>query len=307
MRRVLIAGGAGHIGSHLCDAHLRLGDEVVCVDDLSTGDRGFIEHLDDDARFTLIEHDVTQPLDVETRHIYNLACPAAPVHYQRDPVRTLTTSVLGSLRLLELAQRNDARIVLASTSEIYGDPEVHPQPETYRGHVNTTGPRACYNEGKRAAETLFADFRRRHGVDTAIARLFNTYGPRMKKNDGRVVPAFILRAVAGEPLELHGNGAQTRSFCFVEDVAEGLVRLMESDEHEPVNLGNRQEITIRELADAILELTGSDSEIHGVPRPDDDPARRCPDLSRAMDRLGWEPKVPLREGLLQTIAWLAPR
>ena len=307
MRRVLIAGGAGHIGSHLCDAHLAHGDEVVCVDDFSTGARTFIEHLLDNDRFTLIEHDITQPLEAEADRIYNLACPAAPIHYRADPVRTLQTAVVGSLRLLELAQRTGARILLASTSEIYGDPEVHPQPESSRGHVNTTGPRACYNEGKRAAETLFADFRRQHGVDTAIARIFNTYGPRMRSNDGRVVPAFILAALSGEPLELHGNGMQTRSFCFVEDIAQGLVRLMESDEPDPVNLGNRQEITIRELAEAILEVADSDADLLARPRPEDDPARRCPDLTKARETLGWEPTVPLREGLAKTIAWFSSR
>lgn len=305
MRRVLIAGGAGHIGSHLCDAHLACGDEVVCVDDFSTGDRAFIEQIAQHERFTLIEQDITDALDVDAALIYNLACPAAPIHYQRDPVRTLRTSVLGSLQLLDLARRTRARILLASTSEIYGDPEVHPQPETYRGNVSTTGPRACYDEGKRAAETLFSDYRRRHGVNTVIARLFNTYGPRMRRDDGRVVPAFILRARVDEPLEIHGNGAQTRSFCFVTDIVAGLMRLIESDVIEPVNLGNARELTVRELADIIIELTGSKSELWAQPRPEDDPKRRCPDLTRAREQLGWQPQVSLNEGLAKTIEWFA--
>ncbi|MHC4939026.1 MAG: UDP-glucuronic acid decarboxylase family protein [Planctomycetota bacterium] len=303
MRRVLIAGGAGHIGSHLCEAHLDRGDEVVCVDDFSTSDRANIEHLE--GRLTLIEQDITQPVEADAELIYNLACPAAPVHYQRDPVRTLLTSVLGSKSLLDLARRNGARILLASTSEIYGDPELHPQPESYRGNVDPIGPRACYNEGKRAAETLFADYRRQHGVDTAIARVFNTYGPRMRRDDGRVVPAFILRALAGEPLELHGGGGQTRSFCFVDDMVVGLVRLMESGLEGPINLGNLPEVSMRELAATIVELTGSQSPLVDAPRPADDPARRCPDLALAGDRLDWRPQVPLREGLAKTVGWFA--
>jgi UDP-glucuronate decarboxylase len=307
MRRVLIAGGAGHIGSHLCELHLASGDAVTCVDDFSTGARGNIAPFE--SRLRVLGHDVTQPLDadVDADLVYNLACPAAPVHYRRDPVRTLKTSVLGSLHLLELARRCGARIVLASTSEIYGDPEVHPQPETYRGSVNPTGPRACYDEGKRAAETLFTDFRRQYGVDTAIVRLFNTYGPRMRHDDGRVVPSFVLRALADEPIELHGDGSQTRSFCFVTDMAEGLRRFMESGETGPINLGNHPEIPIRELAEAIVELTNSRSVLVQTLRPDDDPSRRCPDLALAEEKLGWTPQTPLHEGLAKTIAWFARR
>ena len=301
--RVLIAGGAGHIGSHLCEAHLARGDEVVCVDDFSTGDRANITAFA--GRMTVLEHDVTEPLDVEADRIYALACPAAPVHYQRDPVRTIRTSVLGSLHLLELARRSGARILLASTSEVYGDPQVHPQPEGYRGNVDPTGPRACYDEGKRAAETLFSDYRRQNGVDTAIARVFNTYGPRMRRDDGRVVPAFVLRALAGEPLEVAGDGTQTRSFCFVDDMVRGLRDLMDSDLADPVNLGNHPEISIHALARTILELTGSDSPIVHGPRPPEDPARRCPDLGRAREHLGWSPQVSLQQGLAKTIEWFA--
>ncbi|MHC4411198.1 MAG: UDP-glucuronic acid decarboxylase family protein [Planctomycetota bacterium] len=301
MRRILIAGGAGHIGSHLCEAHLERGDEVVCVDDFSTSDRANISHFEE--RLTIVDQDVTEPLELEADRIYNLACPAAPIHYQRDPVRTFRCSVIGSLNLLELARRCNARILLASTSEIYGDPQVHPQPESYRGNVNTIGPRACYNEGKRAAETLFADYRRQHGVDTAIARIFNTYGPRMRRDDGRVVPAFILRALAGDPLELHGEGEQTRSFCFVDDMVDGLVRLMDSGIEGPINIGNPLEISVRQLAETILEITDGCSPLVNGPRPTDDPARRCPDLTLARERLGWQPQVSLREGLAKTAEW----
>jgi len=301
MRRILIAGGGGHIGSHLCEAHLERGDEVVCVDDFSTSDRTNISHLE--GRLTILEQDITEPLEVDADRIYNLACPAAPIHYQRDPVRTFRSSVIGSLNLLELARRCNARILLASTSEIYGDPLVHPQPESYRGNVNTIGPRACYNEGKRAAETLFADYRRQHGVDTAIARIFNTYGPRMRCDDGRVVPAFILRALAGDPLELHGEGEQTRSFCFVDDMVDGLVRLMESGFDGPVNIGSPVEISVRQLAETILKITGACCSLVNGPRPTDDPARRCPDLTLARERLGWQPQVSLREGLAKTVRW----
>jgi len=299
--RVLIAGGAGHIGSHLCEAHLARGDDVVCVDDFSTGDRANIAPFAE--RMTVVEHDVEEPLDAECDRIYALACPAAPVHYRRDPVRTFRTSVMGSLHLLELAKRRGARILLASTSEVYGDPEVHPQPETYRGSVNATGPRACYDEGKRAAETLFADYRRQHGVDTAIARIFNTYGPRMRSDDGRVVPAFVLRALAGEPLVVDGDGSQTRSFCYVDDMVRGLVQLMDSGRAGPLNLGNRPEIAVRTLAETIVELCGSSSPLRSGPRPEEDPARRCPDLSRAREEIGYAPQVSLREGLAKTIAW----
>ena len=307
MRRILIAGGAGHIGSHLCEAHLACGDDVVCVDDFSTGDRDNVAHLEGRDLFALIEHAVTQPLDEHADAIYNLACPAAPVHYQRDPVRTLRSSVLGSLQLLDLAARTGARILLTSTSEVYGDPLVHPQPESYRGNVNPTGPRACYDEGKRAAETLFADYRRQHGVDTTIARVFNTYGPRMRRDDGRVVPAFILRALANEPLEVHGDGEQTRSFCFVDDLVDGLMRLMRSGVAGPINLGSNHEITIRHLAETVIGLTGSSSVIVSAARPAEDPARRCPDLSRARSQLGWEPQVVLREGLAKTTRWFERR
>ncbi|MEM8883078.1 MAG: UDP-glucuronic acid decarboxylase family protein [Planctomycetota bacterium] len=302
MRRVLIAGGAGHIGSHLCDAHLARGDAVVCLDDFSSGMRANLTPHDN---LVVLEQDVTEPIDVEADWIYDLACPAAPRFYREDPVRTLRTGVLGALQLLDLARRQGARILLTSTSEIYGDPLVHPQSETYRGHVNPTGPRACYDEGKRAAETLFADYRRQYGVDTVIARVFNTYGPRMRRDDGRVVPAFVQAALAGEPLELHGDGAQTRSFCFVDDLVDGLVRLMESGEAGPVNLGNDHEITIRTLADEICAVVGRTPDFVHHPRPEEDPTRRCPDLARARALLGWDPRVPLREGLEKTVRWFA--
>jgi len=302
--RILVTGGAGFIGSHLCEALVGQGHRVTCLDDLSTGARGNVAHLEASGRFALVEGDVTAPFDAEAERIFHLACPASPVQYRKDPVRTLTTAVVGTQNALDLARRRGARLLQASTSEIYGDPQVHPQPETYRGNVSTTGPRACYDEGKRAAETLCADFTRQHGVDVRIARIFNTYGPGMALDDGRVVSSFAVRALRGEPIEIHGDGAQTRSFCYVADLVRGLLALMEHegpDAAEPVNLGQPEEISIRDLARAIVELAGSRSQIVHVGAQPDDPARRCPDISRAAARLGWRPEVPLHEGLQRTV------
>ncbi|GBD41301.1 UDP-glucose 4-epimerase [bacterium HR39] len=304
-RRILVTGGAGFLGSHLCERLLAAGHEVLCVDNFYTGRRANVAHLLDDPRFELMRHDITFPLYVEVDQIYNLACPASPVHYQFDPVQTTKVSVHGAINMLGLAKRRKARILQASTSEVYGDPEVHPQSEDYRGNVNPIGPRACYDEGKRCAETLFFDYHRQHGLEIKVARIFNTYGPRMHPNDGRVVSNFVVQALLGRPLTVYGDGSQTRSFCYVDDLIEGLVRLMESpsDITGPINLGNPQEFTILELAELVRELTGSRSEIVFRPLPQDDPVRRCPDITRARTLLGWEPRTPLREGLERTIAW----
>jgi UDP-glucuronate decarboxylase len=301
--RIIVTGGAGFLGSHLCERLLQAGNEVLCVDNLRTGSLDNIAQLQESPRFAFLRHDVCQPLNVEADEIYNLACPASPVHYQSDPIQTLRTSVHGTFNLLELAQRTGARILQASTSEVYGDPHVHPQPESYWGHVNPVGLRACYDEGKRCAETLFADYRRQRGVKTRIARIFNTYGPRMQPDDGRVVSNFIVQALRGEPLTVYGDGAQTRSFCYVSDLVEALIRLMAANDiAAPVNIGNPQECTVLELADVIVQMTGSRSTIVFKPLPQDDPIRRCPDIAAAKRLLRWQPRVALREGLQRTIA-----
>ena len=304
-KRVLITGGAGFLGSFLCEALLARGQEVLCVDNFYTGTRRNVEHLIGHKRFELMRHDVTFPLYVEVDDIYNLACPASPVHYQRDPVQTTKTSVHGAINMLGLAKRVKAKIFQASTSEIYGDPEVHPQREEYWGNVNTIGPRACYDEGKRCAVTLFFDYHRQHNLRIKVARIFNTYGPRMHPSDGRVVSNFIMQALRGEPITMYGEGAQTRSFCYVDDLIEGFIRLMDSPDAVtgPVNLGNPVEFTIRQLAEQVLALTGSKSKLEFRPLPADDPKQRQPDISRAKGTLGWEPKVPLEEGLKKTIAY----
>lgn len=304
-KRVLVTGGAGFLGSHLCDRLLADGNDVLCVDNYFTGDKQNIVHLFDNPYFEMLRHDVTEPLYVEVDQIYNLACPASPVYYQSDPVQTIKTSVHGSIIMLGLAKRTKARILQASTSEIYGDPEVHPQPEGYWGNVNPLGPRACYDEGKRCAETLFFDYHRQHGVDIRVARIFNTYGPRMQANDGRVVSNFIVQALLGEPLTIFGSGAQTRSFCYVTDLIDGLIRLMNCDDcgPGPINLGNPVEVTIRQLADLVREMTGSCSEVQVHPLPQDDPTRRQPDITKAETFLGWRPTTQLRSGLGPTIAF----
>jgi UDP-glucuronate decarboxylase len=303
LSQVLVTGGAGFLGSHLCDRLLAEGAHVICVDNFFTGNRNNIAHLLGTAQFELCRHDVTFPLYVEVNQIYNLACAASPVHYQHDPVQTTKSSVHGAINMLGLARRTGARILQASTSEVYGDPEVHPQSEQYWGKVNPIGPRACYDEGKRCAETLFFDYHRQHRLPIKVARIFNTYGPRMHPNDGRAVSNFIRQALMNEPLTLYGSGDQTRSFCYVDDLIEGLVRLMRSpdDFTGPVNLGNPAEITVRQLAEEIIELTGSRSVIRFCKAAMDDPQRRRPDIRLSWSRLGWEPKVPLRVGLMRTI------
>ena len=301
MKRVLVTGGAGFIGSHLCERLLARGDEVLCVDNFFTSRRQNIAHLIGHPMFELMRHDITWPLYVEVDRIYNLACPASPVHYQFDPVQTTKTSVIGAINMLGLAKRVKARILQASTSEVYGDPEVHPQPESYRGSVNTTGPRACYDEGKRCAETLFFDYWRQHRLEIKVARIFNTYGPRMHPNDGRVVSNFIVQALAGEPITIYGEGTQTRSFCYVDDLIEGIFRLLESDAVSPVNIGNPDEMSILEFAERILAATGSSSEVVFRDLPVDDPQTRQPDIARARERLDWEPRVAFEDGLDRTI------
>jgi UDP-glucuronate decarboxylase len=302
-KRILVTGGAGFLGSHLSDRLLSDGHEVLCVDNLFTGTKRNVEHLLKDPRFEFMRHDVTFPLFVEVDEIYNLACPASPIHYQHDPVQTTKTSVHGAINMLGLAKRLKCRILQASTSEVYGDPAVHPQTEDYWGHVNPIGPRSCYDEGKRCAETLFFDYHRQNGLEIKVARIFNTYGPRMHRADGRVVSNFIIQALAGEPITLYGDGNQTRSFCFVSDLVDGLVRLMESPPSftGPVNLGNPVEFRMRELAELILKQTGSHSTFVHLPAPQDDPRQRQPDISLAKAQLGWEPKVALRDGLKLTI------
>jgi len=304
-RRVLITGGAGFIGSFLCENLLARGHEVLCVDNFFTGTRGNIENLIGQQRFELIRHDVTFPLYVEVDEIYNLACPASPIHYQRDPVQTTKTSVHGAINMLGLAKRLKAKILQASTSEVYGDPSVHPQTESYWGNVNPVGPRACYDEGKRCAETLFFDYYRQHRLRIKVARIFNTYGPRMHPNDGRVVSNFIVQALRNNPITVFGDGNQTRSFCYVDDLVDGLVRLMGSgdDFTGPLNLGNPAEFTIRELAEKVIALTGSRSKIEARPLPADDPRQRQPDISLARSTLNWAPKTQLDEGLKKTIAY----
>ncbi len=308
-KRILVTGGAGFLGSHLCDRLLAEGHEVICVDNYFTGSKANIEHLFSNPRFEAIRHDVTFPLFIEVDEIYNLACPASPVHYQHDPVQTTKTSVHGAINQLGLAKRVGAKIFLASTSEVYGDPTEHPQKETYRGNVNPIGPRACYDEGKRAAETLYFDYHRQHNLRIKVARIFNTYGPRMHPNDGRVVSNFIIQALRGEDITLYGDGSQTRSFCFYSDLIDGFVRLMNSDDSVtgPINIGNPREMTVKQLAEEVLRQTGSKSKIVYRPLPQDDPTRRCPDITRAKEVLKWEPKVALEEGVAQTIAYFRQR
>jgi UDP-glucuronate decarboxylase len=303
--RVLVTGGSGFLGSHLCERLLSDGAEVLCVDNFFTGTRRNIEHLLQHRHFELMRHDITFPLYVEVDQIYNLACPASPVHYQHDPVQTTKTSVIGAINMLGLAKRLKVKILQASTSEVYGDPSVHPQTEDYWGNVNPIGPRSCYDEGKRCAETLFSDYRRQHNVGIKIARIFNTYGPRMHPNDGRVVSNFVVQALRGHDITIYGDGLQTRAFCYVDDLIEGMVRLMRSPEHitGPLNLGNPSEIRMRELAELVIELTGSRSKIVHRPLPQDDPRQRRPDISRANTDLKWAPQTPLRQGLAQTIAY----
>lgn len=304
MATTLVTGGAGFIGSHLIETLLKKGDDVVCVDNFFTGSKKNIIPFLDNPRFELIRHDVVIPILIETDKVYHLACPASPVHYQNNPIKTLKTSVLGTLNMLGLAKRVRARILLASTSEVYGDPEIHPQPETYCGNVSPVGPRACYDEGKRAAETLMVGYREYNGVNIAIARIFNTYGPRMAPNDGRVVSNFICQALRGEDLTVYGDGTQTRSFCYVDDLVDGLIRLMESDEMSPVNLGNPREVTVGDLAVMILGMIpGSKSKIVSRPLPKDDPTRRRPDITRANELLNWYPEAPLERGLKATIEY----
>ena len=306
--RILITGGAGFIGSHLCERLLEKGDDVLCLDNFFTGRRTNIVELLDNPRLELIRHDVIEPILLEVDQVYNLACPASPVHYQYNPVKTVKTSVMGMINMLGLAKRVRARILQASTSEVYGDPLMHPQSEEYWGNVNPIGLRSCYDEGKRIAETLMMDYHRQNHVDTRIARIFNTYGPRMLENDGRVVSNFIVQALRGESLTLYGAGDQTRSFCYVDDLVEALIRLMNTDDvHEPVNLGNPVEFTIKELADEVISICGSQSNVTYLPLPQDDPKQRKPDISRAQTILGWNPTIQLNEGLKKTVAHFKSR
>jgi len=304
-KRVLVTGGAGFLGSHLCERLIALGHDVLCIDNFFTGTKDNVLALLDDHHFELLRHDVTFPLYVEVDEIYNLACPASPIHYQHDPVQTTKTSVHGAINMLGLAKRVKARIFQASTSEVYGDPHVHPQTEDYRGNVNPIGPRACYDEGKRCAETLFFDYYRQHKLRIKVARIFNTYGPRMHPNDGRVVSNFIVQALKGEPITIFGDGAQTRSFCYVDDLIEGFIRLMATDDEVtgPINLGNPGEFTIRQLAELVIAETGSKSKLVFKPLPQDDPLQRQPNITLAQKHLGWEPKIPLKDGLKPTIAY----
>jgi len=304
-KRILVTGGAGFLGSHLCERLLNEGNDVICLDNFFTGDKKNIEHLLANNYFELVRHDVSEPISLEVDEIYNLACPASPPYYQFDPVQTTITSVMGAINMLGLAKRTNAKIFQASTSEVYGDPEVHPQTEAYWGRVNPIGVRSCYDEGKRCAETLFFDYHRQHGLKIKVARIFNTYGPRMDPNDGRVVSNFIVQALNNKPITIYGDGSQTRSFCYVDDLIEAFVRLMDTSDDftGPVNTGNPEEFTILELAEKVIALTGSSSPIEFKPIPTDDPKQRRPDISLAKKKLGWEPKIPIEEGLQHTIAY----
>lgn len=304
-KRIAITGGAGFLGSHLCDRLIQEGNDVICIDNLFTGSKDNIRHLMDNPYFEFIRHDVTEPLYVEVDQIYNLACPASPIHYQYNPIKTAKTSVMGALNCLGLAKRCNARILQASTSEVYGDPEVHPQPESYRGYVNPIGVRSCYDEGKRMAETLFFDYYRQHNVDIKVIRIFNTYGPRMSINDGRVVSNFIVQALKGEDITIYGDGSQTRSFCYVDDLIDGMVKMMDSEDGftGPVNLGNPEEFTMVQLAEHIIRLTKSKSQIIFKPLPQDDPMQRKPDIALAKEKLGWTPELGLEDGLERTIRY----
>jgi UDP-glucuronate decarboxylase len=304
--RVLVTGGAGFIGSHLCERLISEGNEVICLDNFFTGRRQNVAHLLDNAKFEVIRHDITEPILVEVDQIYNLACPASPVHYQYNPVKTVKTNVMGAINVLGIAKRVKARILQASTSEVYGDPLVHPQPEHYWGNVNPIGIRSCYDEGKRLAETLMMDYHRQNGVDTRIARIFNTYGPRMLEHDGRVVSNFVVQSLRGLEMTVYGEGQQTRSFCFVDDLVDGLVKLMAADGvYDPVNLGNPTEFTMKELAEEIARICGSSGKLRFMPLPADDPKQRRPDISRARTLLGWEPRIQLKEGLQKTVDYFA--
>ena len=303
-KRILVTGGAGFLGSHLCERLLDRGDEVICMDNFFTGRKSNITHLVDNPNFELMRHDVVDSFKVEVDQIYNLACPASPIHYQHNAIKTIKTSVVGAINALGLAKRLGARILQTSTSEVYGDPEVHPQPESYRGNVNPIGIRACYDEGKRCAETLFFDYHRMNNVDIRVVRIFNTYGPRMRSDDGRVVSNFIVQALRGEPITLYGDGSQTRSFCYVDDLVEAIIRTMDQDkEVGPINIGNPGEFTIRQLAEKVIKLVGSSSTLIEEPLPADDPTQRKPDISFAKRALGWEPQIPLDEGLPRTIEY----
>ncbi|KAB2888862.1 MAG: SDR family oxidoreductase [Desulfobulbaceae bacterium] len=304
-KRILVTGGAGFLGSHLCERLLGDGHDVLCVDNYFTGTKNNIVHLMDNPHFELLRHDITFPLYVEVDEIYNLACPASPIHYQHDPVQTTKTCVHGAINMLGLAKRVRAKIFQASTSEVYGDPEVHPQTESYWGHVNPTGLRSCYDEGKRCAETLFFDYYRQHKLRIKVGRIFNTYGPRMHPNDGRVVSNFIMQALQNQPITIYGDGSQTRSFCYVDNLIEAFVRLMDTDDDflGPVNLGNPAEFTIKELAEKVVEMTGSKSELVYKPLPADDPMQRKPDITLAREKMGWEPDVQLKDGLVKTIGY----
>ena len=302
-KRVMVTGGAGFLGSHLCDRLLDAGHDVLCVDNLFTGTKDNIGHLHSNPSFEFMRHDVTFPLFVEVDEIYNLACPASPIHYQHDPVQTTKTSVHGAINMLGLAKRLGCKILQASTSEVYGDPSVHPQSEEYWGHVNPIGPRSCYDEGKRCAETLFFDYHRQNGVPIKVARIFNTYGPRMHPADGRVVSNFIMQALKGEPITIYGDGSQTRSFCYVDDLIRGLMALMETGPETtgPINIGNPNEFTVRELAEKVIALIGSSSQIVQEPLPQDDPKQRQPDITKAKEVLGWQPSIELEQGLVKTV------
>jgi UDP-glucuronate decarboxylase len=303
--RILVTGGSGFLGASLCERLVQAGHEVICLDNLLTSSVDNIEHLLGSGNFKFIEHDVTEPIRLEVDEIYNLACPASPMHYQANPIKTMKTSVLGMIHILGMAKRCGARVLQASTSEIYGDPDVHPQPESYRGLVNTLGPRACYDEGKRAAEALCSDYRRSHDVEVRIARIFNTYGPGMATNDGRVVSNFVLQTLRGEPVTVYGDGSQTRSFCYRDDLIEGLVRLMalDGEEPRPVNLGNPEECSMLDLVQAVARACGREATVTYQPIPNDDPKQRCPDITRARELLNWSPAVSLREGLQRTVSW----
>ncbi len=307
-KRILVTGGAGFLGSHLCERLLKDGHDVICADNFYTGNKDNIIPLLDNPHFELIRHDVTFPLYVEVDEIYNLACPASPVHYQYDPVQTTKTSVHGAINMLGLAKRTNAKIFQASTSEVYGDPGVHPQPESYNGNVNPIGPRSCYDEGKRCAETLFFDYKRQHNTNIRVVRIFNTYGPRMHPNDGRVVSNFIMQALKGEAITIYGDGQQTRSFCYVDDLIEGFIRMMNADDtvSGPINLGNPNEFTIKELAETVIRLTGAKSKLINAPLPTDDPAQRQPDIRLAQEQLGWQPTIQLEAGLEKTINYFKP-
>jgi len=303
LKKILITGGAGFIGSHLCERLLKEGNEVICLDNFFTGSKDNIVHLMNNPYFEVIRHDIEEPILIEVDEIYNLASPASPIHYQKDPVKTVRTNVMGAINVLDIAKRTGARVLQASTSEVYGDPEIHPQVEEYRGNVNPIGPRACYDEGKRCAETLFFDYYREYGVDIRVVRIFNTYGPRMAINDGRVVSNFIIQALKNEDITIYGDGSQTRSFCYVDDLVDGLIKMMKSDIIGPVNLGNPGEFTIFELAEKIINLINSKSKIIFRPLPQDDPKQRKPDISKAKKYLNWQPKIGLEEGLAKTIQY----